>query len=73
MPALAGFAAAAMSSRPWLYLVALPFSIVGFRRAMPGVAAVQRDQERLILAGCTQSLLAALDTPRDPPRQTRRL
>jgi len=65
LPALAGFAAFALSGVPALYPLGLAFTAVGLAVGGPFHATLVRDQERLALDGCAISLVPALRHPVD--------
>lgn len=64
--ALLGIVAALISVRAWVLLVAALIGAVGFVRAAPTAAAIQRDEERLQAQGSPFSLMAALRRPVGP-------
>jgi hypothetical protein len=63
LPALAGFAAFALSGVPSLYPLGLAFAAAGLAVSGPFHATLVRDQERLALDGCAISLVPALRHP----------
>lgn len=65
LPALAGFAAFALSGVPALYPLGLAFTAAGLAVSGPFHATLVRDQERLALDGCATSLVPALRRPVD--------
>jgi uncharacterized membrane protein YeaQ/YmgE (transglycosylase-associated protein family) len=65
LPALAGFAAFALSGVPALYPLGLAFAAAGLAVSGPFHATLVRDQERLALDGCAISLVPALRRPVD--------
>ncbi len=58
--ALIGFALCFVTQSPWPYVVALPFTAVGFLLAAPSSGHLTRDQTRLSTSGCTLNVVAAL-------------
>jgi hypothetical protein len=65
LPALAGFAAFAVSGVPALYPLGLVFTAAGLAVSGPLHATLVRDQERLALDGCAIALVPALRRPVD--------
>lgn len=63
LPALAGFAAFALSGIPALYPLGLAFTAAGLAVAGPFHATLVRDQERLALEACAIALVPALRKP----------
>jgi hypothetical protein len=59
-PVLAGFVGALVTGEPLLFLVGLPFAVVGYTRAAPTRRNIDRDQDELLAFGCGTSLLDAL-------------
>lgn len=47
----------------WVVLCGLPFAAIGLAMTAPTRGAVRREQDRLSLAGCDVSLVAALRSP----------
>lgn len=64
VPALVGFVAFMVVGRPVLYYVAAVFSLAAFVGAAPTSRNLSRTQDRLRLARCPRSLVAALRDPR---------
>jgi hypothetical protein len=61
--ALFGFAWAFVANAAWIYFVGLALTAIGFVRAAPTRAALERDQQQLAAQGCGESLVAALNRP----------
>jgi hypothetical protein len=61
--ALIGFAASFRFRAVWVYYPCALLTAIGFARAAPTRAALQRDQQQLTAQGCGKSLVAALNTP----------
>jgi len=66
VPALVGFAMSFVVGSGFPFLVALPFTAIGFLRAAPTAAAITRDDEALATTGSALSLRNVLYTPVDP-------
>lgn len=58
--ALLGFVLSFVAQSPWPYVVALPFTAVGFWWAAPTARNLARDQAQLTASECACNLLAAL-------------
>jgi hypothetical protein len=58
--ALVGFVLSVISRSLWPYLVAVPFTAVGFAWAAPTKTRLARDQEQLTTSGCQQNLVASI-------------
>ena len=61
--ALIGFVGSFTFRAAWVYFPCALLAAIGFARAAPTRAALQRDQQQLIGQGCGKSLVAALNTP----------
>ncbi len=61
--ALIGFVATFLLHTAWVYFPCAALTAIGFARAAPTRAALQRDQQQLTSQGCEKSLVAALNTP----------
>jgi hypothetical protein len=59
-PALLGFLRSFVAGTPLVYAMAVPFLIIGFVRAAPTRASIQRDQDALAAAGAPASLFEVL-------------
>lgn len=67
-PALLGFVGSFLTRTTWMYLVGLPWTIVGLVTIAPTRGRIQRDQDELRLSGCGRSLIAALRGPAAQPQ-----
>ncbi len=61
--ALIGFAVSFNLGAAWVYYPGALLTAIGFARAAPTRAALQRDQQQLTGQGCGKSLVAALNSP----------
>jgi hypothetical protein len=66
LPSLIGFVGLVLTGETWIYLMGLPFSVVGLVWVAPTAGRIEQEQEQLGLAGCPRSLLAALQLPAPP-------
>lgn len=60
---LVGFVGFFLTGQPWIYLIGVPFTVVGMVRTMPSRRNIVRDAETIATAGCGRDLLRLLARP----------